>query len=448
MPQRLTLAVSQSHTLSTTPDTLSALSSIAHEAAGQGVHLLLFPEAYLGGYPRTCGFGAVVGSRSDEGREQFLAYFHNAIDLGDTPRGAGDDWVQKRLEVAEGQEYRGDGTREELEKVARETGVFLVVGLVERAGGSLYCAVVYTGSERLIWAQGSPSTLKAVTTTIAGVKLTLAAAICWENYMPLLRHSLYSQNVNLYLAPTADAKDAWLPLMRTIACEGRAYVLSANQCVRRKHLPPWIRGSPSKKDTRAEKPATDESAVTEGETSSGTGTDEKIRKMTHDSSDQPSIPKTPPIAPKTLQGVPTPSPLHIGSIPPDDRATSPLKQRKDRRRSSNLMPMPDNHFLALPGEPPAIDESDSNQVKEPPAPVESGDADEFASRGGSCIVGPTGNVLVGPLWEVEDGGLLIARDLDFEDCERGRLDLDVAGSYSRNDAFELKVAGLNLDPPP
>ncbi|KAL8715493.1 MAG: hypothetical protein Q9220_000828 [cf. Caloplaca sp. 1 TL-2023] len=454
MPQNLTIAAAQSHTLPTTSATLSALASTAHQAARQGVHLLLYPEAYLGGYPRTCNFGAAVGSRSKEGREQYLEYFHAAVDLGDTPRGAGDDWVERRLELAKGKEYRGDGTREVLEKVAKETGVFLVVGVVERAGGSLYCGVVYvcpregcvgkrrkvmpTGSERLVWAQGAPSTLKAITTPIAGVKLTLAAAICWENYMPLLRYALYSQNVNLYLAPTADARDTWLPLTRTVACEGRAYVMSANQCVRRKNLPAWIRGPASKEAAK-------------GQTASN-GTKSTSTQATQSQSDTQSMPKTPePIPVDHTHPIISPSPLHISSISPNDQISSPVKHHSSRRRSSNLMPIPDNHFLALPAES-AVEDTDDTQKLEPKmegaTQTNGSDDDEFVCRGGSCIIGPTGDVLAGPLWEVEEGGLLIAQDIDFEDCERGRLDLDVAGSYSRNDAFELKVAGLNLDPPP
>ncbi|KXL42319.1 hypothetical protein M433DRAFT_6229 [Acidomyces richmondensis BFW] len=414
MARKIKLAVSQSRTLSTLQETLASLAATTRQAAAQGVDLILFPEAFLGGYPRSCGFGATVGSRTDEGREQFLQYFKGCVDLGDTPLGAGDDWIHKRLPVANGEEYRGDGTREYLERTSRETGVFLVTGLVERCGGSLYCAVVYvcprlgcigkrrkvmpTGSERLIWAMGSPSTLRAVTTTIKGVKLTMAAAICWENMMPLLRYSLYSQNVNLWLAPTADARDTWWPLMRTIGNEGRCFVLSAISCVKKKNLPPWVNSVSSYASSACVAP----DAATNG---------------THSANRSP------------LSG----------------------------RRRSTITVQEEKHKLVLP----SADDSSSEAIAETPElireartalPLTPGidtqdSGEEFACRGGSCIAGPQGNVIVEPLWEVEDDGLLIC-EADFDDCERGRLDLDVAGSYSRNDSFKLTVEGLDISPPP
>ncbi|KAF4550602.1 Carbon-nitrogen hydrolase-like protein 3 [Elsinoe fawcettii] len=382
MPKTLRLATSQSYTLPTTALTLSALEKTTRLAASKGVDLILFPEAYLGGYPRTCAFGASVGSRTSAGREQFLQYFQSAIDLGDTPLGGGDAWLDRKLPVAEGKKYRGDGTREELERIARETGVFLATGLVEKAGGTLYCAVVYvdpkkgtlgkrrkvmpTGSERLVWGQGSPSTLKAVVANIKGVRVVMGSAICWENYMPLLRYSLYAQDVNLWLAPTADARETWRGLMQTVAGEGRCFVLSANMCVRKKNLPDWVKG--------------------------GSGT-------------------------KTVQEGP----------------------KKERRRSTVVRE--EQHELVLP----AGETAQINGTSAVAAGLD--DEEEFVCRGGSCVMGPLGSVLAEPLWEVEEGGLQIV-DADFEDCERGRLDLDVAGSYSRNDAFKLTVEGLDLIPPP
>lgn len=352
MAQTLRIGLSQSHTLSNLPLTLAALNSTTQSAAKQGIDILLFPEAYLGGYPRTCNFGAAVGARSDEGREQFLQYYKSAVDLGDTPAGAGEDWSQRRLPLPSSRKERGDGTREFVEQVARETGVFLVVGVVERCAGSLYCAALYvdpvrgvlgkrrkvmpTGTERLVWAQGSPSTLKAIRTRIKGVDITMAAAICWENYMPLLRQSLYMQNVNLWLAPTADAKETWKGLMQTIACEGRTFVVSANQCIRQRDLPDWIKNGGSSAEAVEEK-------MTNGEAK----------------------------------------------------------------------------------------------------------GEECASRGGSMILGPTGAVIQGPLWEKDEGDeTLLFADADFDDCERGRLDFDSGGSYSRGDVFKLTVDGLDLNPPP
>ena len=448
MPQSLTLGVSQSHTLSTTAATLSALASTARRAADVGIHLLLFPEAYLGGYPRTCDFGVSVGSRTDGGREQFLQYFHEAVDLGDTPAGAGDGWIEKKLVIARGEEYRGDGTREALEGFARETGVFLVIGLIERAGGSLYCSVVYicpqlgcigkrrkvmpTGTERLVWAQGSTSTLRAVTTVINGVKLTLAAAVCWENYMPLLRQSLYCQNVNLYLAPTADARETWLPLMQTVAHEGRCFVLSANQCIRRKNLPSWIKGTSSALQANGE----EENSVTEKKP--------RRRSVVTKTEDNHEI-TWPSITGKHMSSEAkltngngaSPSPLRLSHIPTDNEAVED---------DNKTLPIdaPKSHVLVLPSS-----ESKRKSGALPNSasgPTSRGDGEDFVCRGGSCIISPTGKVLEGPLWELEDE-LLIAT-VDFEDCERGKFDLDVAGSYSRMDSFELKVKGLDLNPPP
>ncbi|KAL7273453.1 Nitrilase [Rhizina undulata] len=246
----LHVAVAQYGTAATLSSTLTLLRTVTTNAASSGINLLLFPEAFLGGYPRTTTFGAEIGSRTPEGREQFYEYWKQAVDLGDSS--------------AEGlgvYESPGDGTREELESVARDTGVFLVVGIVEKgAGGTLWCAAVFidpvegivgkrrklmpgvekTGTERVVWGQGSPKTLKAVTANIAGQEVTIGAAICWENYMPLLRTALYTQNVSLYLAPTADARESWISTMRHIAMEGRCYVLGSNQYVRRGDLPTYV----------------------------------------------------------------------------------------------------------------------------------------------------------------------------------------------------------------
>ncbi|KAB8556642.1 hypothetical protein FH972_025678 [Carpinus fangiana] len=418
MPQKIKLGVAQSRTLDTVVETLSALENTTCKAAQEGVDLLLFPEAYLGGYPRTCNFGASVGAREPHGREQFLHHFKSAVDLGDTPDDAGEAWIERKLPIARGTTYRGDGTREELERIARETGVFIATGLMERSGGSLYCAVVYvcpklgiigkrrkvmpTGSERLVWAQGSPKTLRAVTTTIKGVKLTLAAAICWENYMPLLRQALYSQNVNLYLAPTADARDTWLPLMRTVACEGRAFVLSANQCVTRENLPSWIKQTAP----------------------SGNPTSRK------------SVSVTPTSASRRRSSVAKINDGHEIALPGGSSVRPSSALVNGRRKSAGKS---DGGREIVTPNTSAIEES---AVEDEPK-----SSRDYLCRGGSCIISPLGEVLQGPLWDVEDGGILLV-EVDFDDCERGRLDLDVAGSYSRNDSFKLTVEGLDLSPPP
>jgi nitrilase len=196
--------------------TLLRVEKMCEEAASGGVRLIVFPEALLGGYPKGLDFGAVVGSRSDAGREMFARYFKGAI-------------------VCPGAET------EMLAEWARRSGLHIVIGVVERDGGTLYCSsllfssegglvakhrkLMPTGSERLIWGVGDGSTMQVVETEIGRIGM----AICWENYMPLYRQYLYEQGVQLWCAATVDAREMWQTSMRHIAYEGRCFVLSACQ---------------------------------------------------------------------------------------------------------------------------------------------------------------------------------------------------------------------------
>jgi len=267
------------------------------EATGQGVKVIVFPEAFIPGYPKGLNFGLAVGARDPAGREEFRLYFDAAI------------------------EVPGPHTAR-LGEAAAAHNAYVVIGVIEREGGTLYCTVLFfgpdgellgkhrklmpTAMERMIWGFGDGSTLTAVDSPYGRI----GSVICWENYMPLLRMAMYSKNVALYCAPTADDRDTWIASMRHVALEGRCFVLTACQYLRRKDLPASVRVS-------------------------------------------------------------------LGDAP-----------------------------------------------------------DAVLMRGGSAIVGPLGQLLVGPQYE---GETILIADLDLEEIGRSRFDFDVTGHYARPDVFQLIV---------
>jgi nitrilase len=185
--------------------------------------LAVFPEAFVPGYPRGIDFGTVVGRRTPEGRDQFRRYFDGAI-------------------IVPGPDV------DRIATAAREHAIHLVVGVIERDGGTLYDTALFfspkgylgehrklmpTGAERLIWGFGDGSTLPVFDTSLG----RLGAVICWENYMPMLRMTMYTKGIQIYCVPTSDSRETWLPTMRHIALEGRCFVLTTCQFLRRSDLP-------------------------------------------------------------------------------------------------------------------------------------------------------------------------------------------------------------------
>ncbi len=277
--------------------TLSKVQDLVKEAAKLDAQIVVFPEAFVSAYPKGLDFGARIGMRLPGGREDFRRYFESAI------------------------EVPGSATAT-IGAAAKENNVHLVIGVIERELGTLYCTICFfspqgellgkhrklmpTAMERLVWGFGDGSTMPVIDTPLGRV----GAVICWENYMPLLRMYMYSQGVQLYCAPTADDRDTWLPSMQHIALEGRCFVLSGCQYLLRKDCP--------------------------------------------------------------------------------------------------------EEFNAIQGNDP----------------------DTVLMRGGSCIVGPLGEVLAGPNFE---GPTILRADLDLDKIPEGKYDLDTPGHYARPDVFQLNV---------
>ncbi|TFK62976.1 carbon-nitrogen hydrolase [Pluteus cervinus] len=228
---------SAAYSLEETLEKLKHLTHIAKERDGS--QFAVFPEAFIGGYPKYSTFGAVIGDRSLPGRDEFLRYHSSAIEVPSSP------------------------VITYIERVSAETNVYIVVGVIERDSGTLYCTVVFidpergyvakhrklvpTATERVIWGQGDGSTLPVLEKVFqvsesahsgGPVTAKLSAAVCWENYMPLLRQYYYSLGTQLYCAPTVDARPAWQNSMAHIAIEGRCFVLSACQYAEEKDFPP------------------------------------------------------------------------------------------------------------------------------------------------------------------------------------------------------------------
>ncbi len=206
-------AVQAAYVLMDRQANIDRVAQLTAKAAAKGAQLVVFPEVFVPGTP---------------------------IWIDTQPIWSGDEeWFGL---LAENAVVVPSPATDQLGGIAREHGVWLVVGVSEREryGGTIFNTVLYfgpdgtlvdkhrklmpTGSERTIWGMGDGSTLRVVDTPYGRI----GGLICWENYMPLARFYMYAQGVDVWLAPTLATGDAWIATMQHLARENRMFVIGVN----------------------------------------------------------------------------------------------------------------------------------------------------------------------------------------------------------------------------
>jgi len=197
------------------------------EAAAKGCAMVVFPEAWLPGYP-TFVWRLPPGSGMRKTDELYARLLANSVDLSKNGLAP-------------------------LQEAAREHGVVVVLGYQEVDGmvsaSTIFnsCAIIDadgrlannhrklmpTNPERMVWGFGDGSGLNVVDTAVGRI----GTLICWENYMPLARYALYAQNVEIYVAPTWDSGETWLATMQHIAREGGCWVIGCATSLQASDIP-------------------------------------------------------------------------------------------------------------------------------------------------------------------------------------------------------------------
>lgn len=208
--------------------TIDKAVRLVDQAAAADAALVIFPEAFIPGYPAWI-WRLRPGGDWELSETLHARLLDNAVDID-----------ANNLAPLCG--------------AAKKHGIIIVCGLNERDGklskATLYNTVVIIGPEgnilnrhrklmptnpeRMVWGFGDGSGLKVVDTPSGRI----GTLLCWENYMPLARYSLYSQGIEIYIAPTYDSGDGWIGTMQHIAREGRCWVISSGVALTNSDIPP------------------------------------------------------------------------------------------------------------------------------------------------------------------------------------------------------------------
>ncbi|MGD9713789.1 MAG: carbon-nitrogen hydrolase family protein, partial [Thermomicrobiales bacterium] len=195
--------------------TLAKALALTAEAASLGAKLIVFPEAFLAGYPYW-----LWGNDASIEQQAFVDLWDAAIDVpgphtAELAAAAGDAGAVLMIGVNERESTHGRATLFNTLLTFDSTGV-----LVRR-----HRKIMPTYKERTVYGMGDGSGLPAVDSTLG----QLGGLICWENFMPIARYHQYGQGVRIYTAVTVDDSQSWHNLMLTIAAEGRCFVVAAAQ---------------------------------------------------------------------------------------------------------------------------------------------------------------------------------------------------------------------------